>query len=224
MNRHLTAFAVNVLSLLPSSGYAQDVARVVFENTQVKAHEYAIAPGQNAKLQARPPYVLFFLTPSTVTLTLAGGQRTEGKYSFEDVRWFDDAAQAVENTGRENARFLIVEVTKPPATEKVVLPPDDGTKIAPEQYKILLENDRVRVIRVGVKPGQKTEMHSHPGSGFRYGLQEGSRRSRFTFPDGTTREQQGTGRREARWSQEPSKHIIENIGENEIHNLLIEVK
>jgi hypothetical protein len=67
-------------------------------------------------------------------------------------------------------------------------------------------------------------MHSHPGSAFRYGLQERDRRSRFIFPDGTTREQENKGPGEARWSQSPSEHIIENIVSADIHNLLIEVK
>jgi quercetin dioxygenase-like cupin family protein len=38
----------------------------------------------------------------------------------------------------------------------------DILKVAPKNCKVLLENDRVRVIRVVTKPGEKIEMHSHP--------------------------------------------------------------
>jgi hypothetical protein len=36
----------------------------------------------------------------------------------------------------------------------------DILKVAPKNCKVLLENDRVRVIRVVTKPGEKIEMHS----------------------------------------------------------------
>jgi hypothetical protein len=118
--------------------------------------------------------------------------------------------------------FLTVEIKKAtPNVSRVAA--DDGTNIAPEQYGILLENDRARIIRVRVRPGEKTLMHSHPGSGFRYALEHGLKRHRFTFPDGTTREGQSQGK-DARWSQSPSKHMIENIGTINIHNLLVEVR
>jgi hypothetical protein len=38
----------------------------------------------------------------------------------------------------------------------------DMVKVAPKNCKVLLDNDRVRVIRVVSKPGEKMEMHSHP--------------------------------------------------------------
>lgn len=38
---------------------------------------------------------------------------------------------------------------------------DDMTKAAPNQVKILFENDRVRVLETTIKPGDKIPMHSH---------------------------------------------------------------
>nr|NIP31626.1 hypothetical protein [Candidatus Dadabacteria bacterium]NIQ16433.1 hypothetical protein [Candidatus Dadabacteria bacterium] len=38
----------------------------------------------------------------------------------------------------------------------------DAVKVAPESYKVLLENDRVRVLEFQIKPGKKDAMHSHP--------------------------------------------------------------
>jgi quercetin dioxygenase-like cupin family protein len=38
----------------------------------------------------------------------------------------------------------------------------DAIAKAPEVHKILLENDRFRVLEVKVEPGKKTEMHWHP--------------------------------------------------------------
>ncbi len=38
----------------------------------------------------------------------------------------------------------------------------DPVKVSPTVYKILLDNERVRVLDVTVKPGEMTAMHSHP--------------------------------------------------------------
>lgn len=40
----------------------------------------------------------------------------------------------------------------------------DAVIVAPEIYRILLENDRVRVLDVTGKPGTRSPMHSHPDS------------------------------------------------------------
>ena len=40
----------------------------------------------------------------------------------------------------------------------------DPVKVAPDHYKVLLDNDRVRVLEVHVRPGEKTAMHSHPAT------------------------------------------------------------
>ena len=36
---------------------------------------------------------------------------------------------------------------------------DDIVEIAPEQHKVLFENDRIRMLKVTVKPGDKVAMH-----------------------------------------------------------------
>jgi hypothetical protein len=37
---------------------------------------------------------------------------------------------------------------------------DDDVKVAPDVYKVLLENDEVRVLEARLKQGAKSEMHS----------------------------------------------------------------
>ena len=39
---------------------------------------------------------------------------------------------------------------------------EDAVKVAPNSYKSILENERVRVLEYRGKPGDKTAMHSHP--------------------------------------------------------------
>ena len=62
---------------------------------------------------------------------------------------------------------------------------EDPVAVAPAQFKVVLENDEVRVLEFSAKTGETTPMHSHPGHVI-YPLADG--KTRFTYPDGTTRE------------------------------------
>jgi hypothetical protein len=55
------------------------------------------------------------------------------------------------------------------------------------QSKILLENDRVKVVEIHVAPGEKMPMHTH-GKYIAYTMN--TAKVKFILPDGTTREQE----------------------------------
>ena len=38
----------------------------------------------------------------------------------------------------------------------------DAVSVAPHVYKVVLENDRVRMLEIRTEPGASSEMHSHP--------------------------------------------------------------
>src|SRR5690242_9865287 len=86
----------------------------------------------------------------------------------------------------------------------------DMVKVAPKNCKVLLDNDRVRVIRVVTKPGEKIEMHSHPAN-ITYALTSG--KVKFTLSDGKTEEREMKAG-QAIWS-EAASHSADNIGTTE---------
>lgn len=95
----------------------------------------------------------------------------------------------------------------------------DPVPLYPENYKVLLENDRVRVLDFQLKKGAKEDFHAHPAA-VTYVL--APFKIRFTFPDGSTRI------REAKVGDvfygDPVTHASENIGDTDAHGLLIEMK
>lgn len=95
----------------------------------------------------------------------------------------------------------------------------DPVPLYPENYKVLLENDRVRVLDFQLKKGAKEDFHAHPAA-VTYVL--APFKVRFTFKDGTTRI------REAKAGEvfygEALVHASENIGDTDAHGLLIEMK
>ncbi len=95
----------------------------------------------------------------------------------------------------------------------------DMVKVAPKNCKVLLENDRVRVVRVVTKPGEKLEMHSHPAN-IVYSFTPG--KARFTSADGKSEEREIKAG-QAIWS-EAVTHSTENIGTGKSRVLVIELK
>jgi len=95
----------------------------------------------------------------------------------------------------------------------------DPVPLYPDNYKLLLENDRVRVLDFQLKKGAKEDFHAHPAA-VTYVLTPF--KIRFTFPDGSTRI------REAKAGDvfygDALTHASENIGETDAHGLLIEMK
>ena len=95
----------------------------------------------------------------------------------------------------------------------------DPVPLYPENYKVLLENDRVRVLDFQLKKGAKEDFHAHPAA-VTYVL--APFKIRFTFPDGTTKI------REAKAGElfygDALTHASENIGDTDAHGLLIEMK
>lgn len=95
----------------------------------------------------------------------------------------------------------------------------DAVKVAPNNNKVLLENDQVRVIDFHSKPGVKIPMHSHPDMVV-YSISGG--KTKFTSPDGKVTEREGKPG-QATW-RDAETHASEYIGTGEAHAVLIELK
>jgi beta-alanine degradation protein BauB len=95
----------------------------------------------------------------------------------------------------------------------------DPVKVAPDTYKVTIDNASVRVLDIHVKAGEKVPMHSHPGYVV---VALSDCKTKFTFADGKSQEievKEGT----AIW-RDAESHAVENLGSAECHVLNIEVK
>ncbi len=95
----------------------------------------------------------------------------------------------------------------------------DAVSVAPDQYKVLFEKDRVRVLEVRYGPGQTSHMHSHPDS---FAVSLTPAKARFTLPDGQSVDMELQAG-EAVFI-EGQKHTVENTGAAELRVILVEVK
>jgi quercetin dioxygenase-like cupin family protein len=96
----------------------------------------------------------------------------------------------------------------------------DPVKVSPDHFKVLLENERVRVLDFQSKAGVKIPQHSHPAY-ISYSI-SGAGKTKFTSKDGKVTEQPAkTG--QATW-HEAGTHASEYEGTGATHVLLIELK
>ena len=116
---------------------------------------------------------------------------------------------------RQSACFTLVLMLTAP----VMLQAQDPVTLYPGNYKVMIQNDQVRVMDFQLKRGAREQMHMHPAhvlyvlTGFRI---------RFTFPDGTTRIRE-TRAGDVLYS-DAVMHSPENIGDTDAHGILVELK
>ena len=96
----------------------------------------------------------------------------------------------------------------------------DPVKVAPDHFKVLLENARVRVLDFHASAGTKIPLHSHPAY-ISYSI-SGAGKTKFTSADGKVTEPTAkTG--QATW-HEAETHASEYEGAGSTHVLLVELK
>jgi quinol monooxygenase YgiN/quercetin dioxygenase-like cupin family protein len=95
----------------------------------------------------------------------------------------------------------------------------DPVPLYPDNYKVLLENDQVRVLDFQLKKGAKERLHSHPAA-VTYVISPF--KIRFTFADGSSKIREGKAGDV--FYGDAISHSPENIGDTDAHGILVELK
>jgi hypothetical protein len=88
----------------------------------------------------------------------------------------------------------------------------------PSLYRVVMENDRVRILEYRDRPGDRTIEHSHPDSVM---VTMSAFRRRLEAGGGSREVDMAAG--EVRWL-DAQAHIGENVGESETHVFFVELK
>jgi hypothetical protein len=104
--------------------------------------------------------VLIYLDDGVMTRT-EGGQSTRIEFHRGDVRWRPaSGAYTAENISDHPIRILEVDLKGPPAGPAPVSTLDPVT-VDGRHYKVELDNEQVRVLRVHYEPREKGQTHEH---------------------------------------------------------------
>ena len=95
----------------------------------------------------------------------------------------------------------------------------DAVKVDPTHYKVVFENESVRVLKIGYAPGGKSTMHQHPDS---IVIPLSASKVQFALPDG--KKQDSDLANEAPQYTPAGTHNPTNVGTGPVDALLVEFK
>ena len=198
-----------------------DSYKVVLENDSVRVINVSVKVGEKAAMHAHPDYAAYVTSGGKVKFTYPDGKSKEVELKAGETTWSKAETHATENVGKTDAKLVIFELKKSaPASPKAKTPAsDDQMHVAPESTKVLLDNERVRLLDVHLKAGGKLAKHSHPAY---VGYAVSDSKIKVTGPDGKTEEKAMTAGQAM--GHEATTHTVENAGAAEIHSLVLEMK
>ncbi|HEV1995209.1 MAG TPA: hypothetical protein VGR03_12845 [Candidatus Acidoferrum sp.] len=100
-----------------------------------------------------------------------------------------------------------------------ILSAQDAAKVDPKHYKVVTENDQVRILKVHYGPHEKSVMHSHPAT---VAVFLTDSKGQFTFPDGK-KEVFAPKAGEAQYAASAT-HLPENTSDNGMDVIVVELK
>lgn len=167
----------------------QRTSPVVIENDHVRVLKVADAPkGVGRMHEHAMNRVMIYLNAGHLMIRYEDGKIDDQKVKAGEVRWSKaGGSHTSENVGSNSVEIVEVELkSKPGGESKPIAAPLDPVKLHPAQYKILFENDQVRVLRVRLDPKMKVKQHEHTVNRVQVFLSDFS--VRVTTPDGKVSE------------------------------------
>jgi len=190
-----------------------------FENEFVRVWDVTVPAGDATLWHAhRNDNVVITFGDVSLRIETLGAAPAESQWKFGDVK-FGKAIyiHRAMNVGTTPFHNLTIELLKSPGFLK------DGAAL-PKQTgrEPVLENDRVRVFRLSLAPGESTNMHTHPLPGLAVSL---SSAEIEIAPEGKgNADRLKVTAAEVRWRAGAVTHAIKNVGSTRFEAVDIELK
>src|SRR5262245_10317501 len=199
-----------------------------FENQYVRVVREHTAPHQKVPMhQHSLGGVMVLLTDQNIRQTLPDGSTREIHRKAGETYWGDPQTHAGENISDKPFEYVRVDIK--PASNRInpsapIAPVQqslDPTVVDPAHFKVEIENEHVRVIRIKPERGHQAT-HAHPAPGaIVVALTDAELRLRLS--DGSSREVSYKAG-DARWSATTDPHQDEVISEQPVELIRIEPK
>ena len=205
------AFAQDIVKLAPEH------VKVVFENDRVRVLHFNEPGHAKLPMHSHPAYVAVGFTNDHTKYTFPDGKSSDKRTKANEVTYSKAQTHASENLSGAASETVMVELKKPgAAAAKTTL---DPVKLDPKHYKVVINNDEVRVLRAKYGPHEKSVMHEHPAS---VAVSLSDYHVKMTLADGTSQDVSSKAH-DATWT-DAGKHLPENMGDKPIEVLVIELK
>ena len=195
---------------------------LVAENASFRVISATWDGGERDEWHSHPPLAAYFLTDVQGRLHYRDGSSKEVRGAAGDVNLLDGGeTHYFENTAGAECRMVLFERVWQGIVPK---PTEDASPAcydaSPEVYKIIGENDLVRVILSTWEPGKRDDWHSHPPLAA-YFLTEVQ--GRLIYQTGLENEISGNAGM-AKLLGKTEKHAYENTSDAECRVVIVELK
>ena len=220
------AVALPAQSLDPLVADSQH-SHLEFENPWVRVIRERMAPRARMPLHQHPlpGAVVVLLTDRHNRLTAPDGTSRELRDRAGDLMWSVASTHRSENLNEAPFEAVQIEPRRPAggAPAPPFSPGElDATVIDPQHYHVELENEYLRVIRVGLGPHEKLALHTHPNTGAVL-VHLTNQDMRLTFSDGAVRGSKYAAN-QVRWVEPGTAHQDENLSNAPLKFIRIELK
>jgi N-acyl-D-amino-acid deacylase len=190
-----------------------------FENEFVRIWDVTVPAGDATLWHAhRNDNVVVTLGGAGLRIETVGGAPAEVQWNFGDVK-FGKATYVhrAMNVGTTAFHNLTIELLKSPLGPQSLSTQTGQTSRTP-----VLENERVRVYRLSLAPGESTEVHTHLLAGLAISITSGDIEVATKGADKTQQMNLAAG--DVRWRNGAVTHSIKNIGKMRFEAVDIELK
>lgn len=230
MNKHLFLIPAIIYLLLSLvvTGNAQDTVpiekepmhRLKFENEFVRLFDVLVPVGQNSLFHIhKHDGISIRISNAQITDESQTGEKKHFDIKYGLVTFAARPApetHRVINSGKSDFRNIFIEILSGKNAETTKAFP-----ILSYGHVILIENERVRVNRLILKPGESSKMHMHNMHGLGIILYDS--KIEISLADGTKRKLEPRAGDHA-WQNAGTTHIIKNTGSKVFEAIDIEIK
>jgi quercetin dioxygenase-like cupin family protein len=137
-------------------------AQVEIDNDWVRVSRFLQGPHEKSTALPHRATVLVYLTDCHQRITDSHGKAREISRKAGEVSYENPGSQAEENLSSQPLEVVMIELKPAPAKGKTAPVTLDPVQLDPQHHIVVLDNDRVRVLRTILEPHLKAPMHEHP--------------------------------------------------------------
>jgi quercetin dioxygenase-like cupin family protein len=216
----LFCFSVSAIAQVSVPIEKEPMHRLKFENEFVRVFDVLVPTGETTKYHVHLyDAISVRVSNAQIVDESIGGEKKLFDIKYGDVTFgerLSPQTHRVVNSGKSDFRNIFIEILA--HKDAVAAGP---FPILSDGHVILIDNDRVRVNRLVLKPGESSKLHTHRMHGLGIALYDS--KIEIIGPDGTKRRLEPKAGDQV-WQNAGTTHVITNIGSNAFVAIDIELK
>jgi quercetin dioxygenase-like cupin family protein len=201
--------------------FSAETVSTPIDNDQVKVLNVVVQPHEKTRLhQHKINRVMIYLKAGRQDFEYPDGKKSVLNFKAGEMKWSPAGGMHIAEISSDNPVNIIeVELKKPGTGAGAPTSALDPVKVDKKHYKVELENDQVRVLRVKIGPHQSTPLHEHSLNRVVTYLTD--QNFRVTTDGKAESVQHKAG--EVSWGA-PTKHKEENLSDSAFEVVVVELK